>query len=308
MINYLAAQNELTTLRDFLRWTTSRFVEAGLFYGHGNDDAFNEASQLLLSSLHLDVHSLPDLFLDATLTHEEKQHALLWVEKRIEQRIPLPYLTHEAWFCGMPFYVDERVLIPRSPFAELIQQGFSPWLESDVAVNRILDMCTGSGCIAIACAAAFEEATVDAVDISHEALSVADINIQRHHLADRVCAIQSDLWRNLPAEKQYDLIISNPPYVGADEMATLPAEYRHEPASALEAENNGLALVGQILLQAADYLTDTGLVFVEVGNSDIAVEQAWPDMAFMWLSFESGGQGVFMLDKTQCQEFKRMYG
>lgn len=307
MTDYASVKAELQTLRDFLRWTTSRFLEAGLFYGHGNEDAFNEASQLLLSSVNLPVNELPELFLDARLTSDEKDKLLCLIEKRIEQRIPLPYLTHEAWFAGLPFYVDERVLIPRSPFAELIDNQFQPWLESPDELDRILDLCTGSGCIAIALAMAFPEATVDAVDISEDALAVADINIKKHELQDQVRAIQSDCWQAIEPQQQYDLIVSNPPYVGAEEMAGLPAEYRHEPASALEAADNGLALVREILLNAADYLSDNGLLFVEVGNSDLAVDAAWPDMAFIWLEFESGGHGIFMLDKAQCIEFRQKY-
>lgn len=307
MTDYSSVQTELLTLRDFLRWTTSRFFEAGLFYGHGNEDAFNEASQLILSTLNLPVHELPDLFLDARLSSDEKDKLLSLIEKRIEQRIPLPYLTHEAWFAGLPFYVDERVLIPRSPFAELIDNQFQPWLENPDNVSRILDLCTGSGCIAIALAMAFPEADVDAVDISKDALAVADINIKKHGLQDQVQAIQSDCWQAIAPQQQYDLIISNPPYVGAEEMAGLPAEYRHEPSSALEAADNGLALVREILLHAADYLTDNGLLFVEVGNSDLAVDAAWPDMAFLWLEFELGGHGIFMLDKAQCLEFRQKY-
>ncbi|MBD3634675.1 MAG: 50S ribosomal protein L3 N(5)-glutamine methyltransferase [Methylophaga sp.] len=307
MTDYASVKAELQTLRDFLRWTTSRFLEAGLFYGHGNEDAFNEASQLLLSSLNLSVNELPELFLDTRLTSDEKDKLLCLIEKRIEQRIPLPYLTHEAWFAGLPFYVDERVLIPRSPFAELIDNQFQPWLESPDELGRILVLCTGSGCIAIALAMAFPEAAVDAVDISEDALAVADINIKKHELQDQVRAIQSDCWQAIEPQQQYDLIVSNPPYVGAEEMAGLPAEYRHEPASALEAADNGLALVREILLNAADYLSDNGLLFVEVGNSDLAVDAAWPDMAFMWLEFESGGHGIFMLDKAQCIEFRQKY-
>lgn len=307
MIDYPAVQDELNSLRDFLRWTTSRFNQAGLFYGHGNEDAFNEASQLLLSTLNLPVHEIPELFLDARLTMAEKQSLLILVEKRIEQRIPLPYLINEAWFAGLPFFVDERVLIPRSPFAELIEAQFQPWLNDPDAVSNILDLCTGSGCIAIALAMAFENAQVDAVDISHDALAVADINIAKHHLQDQVHAIQSDCWQAIAPANQYDLIISNPPYVGADEMAGLPQEYRHEPVSALEAEDNGLALVEQILLKAADYMTDNGLLFVEVGNSDLAVDEQWPETAFLWLDFEQGGHGIFMLDKTQCVAFQQRY-
>ena len=308
MSDFQQAAQDLNSLRDFLRWLTSRFIEAGLFYGHGNNDAFNEAAQLLLSSLHLDVMHLPESLLDARLTQQEKQHLLALAEKRIVQRIPLPYLTHEAWFCGLPFYVDERVLIPRSPFAELIQDGFAPWLNNTLPVQRILDLCTGSGCIAIACAAAFEEAHVDAVDISADALAVAKINVDKHEMADRLQLIQSDLWQALPAHQHYDLIVSNPPYVGRDEMRSLPAEYHHEPVLALEAEDNGLALVERIILSAADYLSDQGLLFVEVGNSDLAVTETWPKTPFMWLEMENGGHGIFMLDKAQCVAFRQQYG
>jgi ribosomal protein L3 glutamine methyltransferase len=307
MTDFAAAQTELKTLRDFLRWTTSRFIEAGLFYGHGNEDAFNEASQLVLSSLHLPVTELPEVFLDARLSQEEKSRLLDLIRKRIEQRIPLPYLTHEAWFAGLPFFVDERVLIPRSPFAELIDSQFQPWLQQPEKVHKVLDLCTGSGCIAIALALAFD-ASVDAVDISEEALAVADINIKMHNLDKQVSSIQSDCWQALEPKQQYDLIVSNPPYVGADEMALLPDEYRHEPASALQAEDNGLALVEQILLKAADYLSNEGLLFVEVGNSDLAVDQKWPDIAFTWLDMELGGHGILMLDRSQCLAFQAQYG
>jgi len=307
MTDYLAAQKELNTLRDFLRWTTSRFNQAGLFYGHGNDDAFNEASQLILSTLQLPVHELPELFLDARLTEAEKQALLLLIEKRVDQRIPLPYLINEAWFAGLAFFVDERVLIPRSPFSELIEAQFQPWLNEPDSVSNILDLCTGSGCIAIALATVFEQAQVDAVDISHDALAVADININKHQLQDQVRAIHSDCWQAIEPANQYDLIISNPPYVGADEMAGLPEEYRHEPVSALEADDNGLALVEKILLNAADYMTDDGLLFVEVGNSDLAVDEKWPEIAFLWLDFDQGGHGIFMLDKAQCVAFQQRY-
>lgn len=298
--------NELHTLRDVLRWTTSRFNAAELFYGHGNADAFNDALQLILHSLHLPSTEFPELFADARLTQAEKQAIALLVERRITDRVPVPYLIHEAWFAGMPFYVDERVLIPRSPFAELIHDHFMPWLSDPDSITSILDLCTGGGCIAIACAEAFPDADVDAIDISNDALDVANINIKKHGLKDHVRTIQSDLWSALDKQK-YDLIVSNPPYVGADEMATLPAEYRHEPHSALEAPDNGLALVEQILLRAAEFLTPEGLLFVEVGNSDLNVMEKWPDIEFMWLDFEYGGHGVFCLNRDQCVAFTRRY-
>lgn len=301
--DYQAATAQLSTLRDFLRWTTSRFHEAQLAYGHGNADAFNEATQLLLHSLHLPVNELPEVFLDARLTDDEKIKLIGVIQQRIDKRIPVPYLTHEAWFAGLPFYVDERVLIPRSPFAELIAEQFSPWLTAPEHVSRILDMCTGSACIAITLAYAFPEATVDAVDISSEALTVAKINQEKHQLHEQLQLIESDLWANLDPTQQYDLIVSNPPYVGDAEMATLPAEYHHEPASALRADDNGLALVERIIVGAADFLTPDGLLFVEVGNSDEAVAVAWPETEFMWLDFENGGHGVFMLTQPQCAAF-----
>ncbi|MAX51926.1 MAG: 50S ribosomal protein L3 N(5)-glutamine methyltransferase [Methylophaga sp.] len=308
MIDYLAVQSELNTFRDFLRWSTSRFNEAGLFFGHGNEDAFNEASQLLLSSLHLPVDTLPDVFLDARLTQDEKRTLLIAIEKRIEKRIPLPYLTNEAWFAGLPFFVDERVLIPRSPFAELIETQFQPWVAAPDSITRIIDMCTGSGCIAIALAMAFEQAEVTASDISSDALDVARVNRQKYGLEDELTLLESDIWQKISTDEKYDLIISNPPYVGAEEMASLPEEYRHEPNSALEADDSGLALVTKILSGAADHLTENGLIFIEVGNTDLAVDDKWPEIAFTWLELENGGHGIFMLDKDQCELFKQLYG
>jgi len=298
--------NELHTLRDVLRWATSQFNASDLFYGHGNADAFNDALQLILHGLHLPATEFPELFADARLTSFEKQAIFTLIEQRINDRIPVPYLTNEAWFAGLSFYVDERVLIPRSPFAELIADQFTPWLNKPGSVTKILDLCTGGGCIAIACANAFPNAHVDAIDISTDALDVASINIKKHRLSDQVQTIQSDLWSSL-TDQQYDLIVSNPPYVGSDEMATLPAEYHHEPSSALEADDNGLALVKQILLHAAEFLSPQGLLFVEVGNSDYAAMEKWPDIEFLWLDFELGGHGVFLLDQAQCITFSKTY-
>ena len=297
---------ELHTLRDVLRWTMSQFHAAELFYGHGNADAFNDALQLILHSLHLPANEFPELFADARLTVAEKQGIAALVERRITERVPVPYLIHEAWFAGMPFYVDERVLIPRSPFAELIQDQFMPWLTDPDSVMSILDLCTGGGCIAIACAEAFPDAQVDAIDISTDALTVANINIKKYDLMEQVHTIQSNLWSAL-SDQKYDLIVSNPPYVGADEMASLPAEYRHEPTSALEADDNGLALVEQILLHAAEFLTPEGMLFVEVANSDLAVMKKWPDIEFLWPDFEQGGHGIFVLSREQCLAFTQRY-
>ena len=236
--NPMATYTELRTIRDFIRFATSQFNAAGLFYGHGTDNAWDEAASLVLHTLHL-PHDINPGVLDAALIQEEKSDLFHLIEKRVIKRVPTPYLTHEAWFAGLPYYVDERVLIPRSPIAELIQNHFEPWISHSLEVNHILDLCTGSGCIAIACAKAFPEASVDASDISEEALAVAKINVLRHKVEDQVTLYQSNLFDALPA-KQYDIIVSNPPYVSSLEMAELPDEYRHEPKLGLAAGDDGL--------------------------------------------------------------------
>lgn len=219
------------------------------------------------------------------------------INRRIEKRIPVSYLTHEAWFSGLPFYVDERVLIPRSPIAELIEEGFQPWVDSK-EINDILDLCSGSGCIAIACAKHFPDADIDATDISTDALAVAKINILRHDVENQVHLYHSNLFQNLP-KKKYDLIISNPPYVNKEEMQTLPLEFKHEPSLGLEGGDEGLDLVIQILKNAKHYLNPQGLLIVEVGNSDTALIEKFPDMPFTWLEFQRGGGGVFLLTQEQ---------
>ncbi|HLB57450.1 MAG TPA: 50S ribosomal protein L3 N(5)-glutamine methyltransferase, partial [Gammaproteobacteria bacterium] len=235
----MSETTELYTIRDFIRWAVSQFNEAGLFFGHGTDSAWDEAIALILPTLHLS-HSINPAVLDARLTPKERETVNKLIHRRVEERIPVPYLTHEAWFAGLSFYVDERVLIPRSPIAELIENQFQPWIEPDT-VDTILDLCTGSGCIAIACAKSFPESTVEASDISAEALAVAKINVLRHHLEDQVHLYQSDLFEQLPQqkEKKYDIIVSNPPYVDAIDLAELPAEYRHEPSLGLAAGQDG---------------------------------------------------------------------
>ncbi|MCX4024870.1 50S ribosomal protein L3 N(5)-glutamine methyltransferase [Endozoicomonas sp. SM1973] len=294
----------LTTIRDFIRWAYSRFNQADLFYGHGADNSWDEAVHLVLQSLALPWDIEQPLF-DCHLTDDEKQHVASLINQRIEQRIPTAYLVNQAWFCGLPFYVDERVLVPRSPIAELINNQFRPWLVAS-SVDRVLDLCAGSGCIGIACAYAFPEAQVDIADISTDALQVATINVDQHELAHRVSLVQSDLYQAL-SQHRYQLIVSNPPYVDAEDMADMPAEFHHEPALGLEAGDDGLDLVKHILAKAADYLTDDGLLVVEVGNSQWALEEQFPQVPFTWVEFEQGGHGVFVLSAADCKQFQPVF-
>jgi ribosomal protein L3 glutamine methyltransferase len=291
---------ELTTVRDFIRYATSRFNEAGLYYGHGTDNAWDEAVTLVFHTLHL-PHSIPQTVLDAHLVQEEKAKLFELIEQRVLKRLPVAYLTHEAWFAELPFYVDERVLIPRSPIAELIENHFMQWVNYD-HVHNILDLCTGSGCIAIACAKAFPEAKVDASDISIDALTVAKINVLRHKVENQVALHESDLFSALPLKK-YDIIVSNPPYVNAEDMATLPPEYLHEPQLGLTAGMDGLDLALRILREAAKYLSPHGVLIVEVGNSEVALDAMFPNIPFEWLEFERGDGGVFLLTAKQLQEY-----
>lgn len=293
--------SELRTIRDFIRWAVSRFNEAGLFFGHGTDNAWDDAIALILHTLHL-PHDINPLVLDAHLTPSECDALLKIIQRRVQERIPVPYLTHEAWFAGMPFYVDERVLVPRSPIAELIENQFQPWVHPH-SVYDILDLCTGSGCIAIACAHAFPEANVDASDVSADALAVAKINILRHEVEEQVSLYQSNLFESLPP-KTYDIIVSNPPYVDAEEMALLPEEFLHEPRLGLAGGAEGIDFVKRILLQSYRYLNPEGILIVEVGNSEHALMDRFPEIPFMWLEFQRGGGGVFMLTAKQlldCQ-------
>ena len=291
--------SELKTIRDLIRWAVSRFQEANLYFGHGTETAWDEAFALILHSLHL-PHTMDPSFLDARLTVNEREKLHRLIQTRIDERIPVPYLTHEAWFAGLPFYVDERVLIPRSPLAESIANNFAPWIDIET-VGSILDLCTGSGCIAIACALAYPGCSVDASDINEEALAVAKMNVLRHQVEDQVTLIHSDLFSAIP-HKKYDLIISNPPYVDAEDMADLPAEYRHEPKLALAAGGDGLDVVTRILRDALPYLSDNGTLIVEVGNSEFALAEKYPMIPFIWLEFQNGGGGIFLLSAADLKK------
>jgi ribosomal protein L3 glutamine methyltransferase len=290
----------LSTISDFIRWGASRFHEAGLFFGHGTDNALDEAAALVLHTLHLPPDLHPSWF-QSRLTGQERERVISLIQRRIDERLPLPYLTGEAWFAGLRFLVDTHVLIPRSPIAELIEQGFAPWLVAD-HIGRVLDLCCGSGCIGIATASYLPEIEVDLVDISDAALAVTRKNIQLYDLADRVKAIQSDLFDSLPPA-QYDLILSNPPYVGAREMADLPREYHHEPVLALHAEEEGLAIVKRILRDAPRFLTSDGVLIVEVGNSAHLLQEVYPEVPFIWLDFAKGGDGVFLLRAQDLAQY-----
>ena len=297
------AINELQTIQDMLRFATSRFNQAQIYLGHGTDNSWDEAVALITNCLYLPAN-VGNEVLTAKLTHSERQEIIKLIFKRIETRLPLPYLTNNAWFAGMQFYVDERVLIPRSPIAELIENRFSPWLVDEP--QTILDMCTGSGCIAIALAHAFPSAEVDAVDISIDALTVAEINIQDHGLEQQVFPIQSDCFASLQGAK-YDLIVSNPPYVDAEDMANLPIEYQHEPELALASGFDGLDFVRQFLAQAPDFLTENGLLICEVGNSQIHMEQTFPEVPFIWLELKNGGHGIFVIDRNTLLDFQDQF-
>ena len=290
---------ELLTVRDYLRWAVSRFCANNLAYGHGTDNPVDEARFLVYSTLNLPLDS-GDWVLDAKLTASERDQLLVVLQTRIEDRVPAPYLTGRAWFAGLPFIVDERVLVPRSPIAELIEAGYQPWLgESTTPV--ILDLCCGSGCIGIATAMYLEEARVDISDISAEALEVASRNIELHELDERVVVCESDVFDGL-GDKQYDLIVSNPPYVDAADLASMPAEYHHEPRLGLAAGDDGLDIVRRILSDAPRFLSEKGVLIVEVGNSAEALCDALPQYPFLWLEFERGGHGVFLLTAKQVRE------
>ena len=294
------ASSSLVTIRDFIRFGVSCLRLHDVHLGHGTDDPFAEASALVMQTLGLEWSADPEI-LDARLLPSERTAVVDLIRRRVNDRIPLAYLLNIAYFGGLPFYVDERVLVPRSPIAELIEARFQPWLTQEP--QRVLDLCTGSGCIAIAIAKAFPEALVDGADISIDALSVASVNVEHHEVHDRVGLIESDVFAKLP-DQRYDLIVSNPPYVDAEDMADLPPEFLKEPELGLASGRDGLDLTRRILAEAADHLTENGVLVVEVGNSQWALEQAFPDVPFEWVEFENGGQGVFVLTAAECREFQ----
>ncbi|MGI9274188.1 MAG: 50S ribosomal protein L3 N(5)-glutamine methyltransferase [Endozoicomonas sp.] len=298
----------LVTIRDFVRWGASRFNDAGLFFGHGSDNALDEALHLVYQVLHL-PWDLPDAYMDCRLSLAERERVAALVDRRIEERRPLAYLVNQAWFCDQPYYVDERVLVPRSPIGELINLEFQPWLEG-VDVTRALDLCCGSGCIGIATARAYPEATVDLLDVSEEALEVAGINIDRHEMWGRVQAIRSDLFEAIdagPEKPRYQLILSNPPYVDAEDMADFPEEFGHEPELGLAAGDDGLDFARIILARAADFLDEQGLLVLEVGNSQWAMRDVYPEVPFIWPEFEAGGHGVLLLTAENCRKYQSLF-
>lgn len=286
--------NQLTTVIDFIRYAASRFEQAGVCIAHNADNAMDEATQLVLSALHLQPDLKP-IYGHGTLTMVERSKLLDLIERRVVDRVPVAYLVGQAWFAGLCFQSDERALVPRSPIAELIQVGFSPWVPDMGEVETVLDVCTGGGCIAIATAIHWPHLAVDGLDLSKDALTLAESNVTRFHVQDRVTLHHSNLFDNI--DKQYDLIVSNPPYVTQAEFDALQKEYSHEPAMGLVAGDDGLDIVLRMLAEAPDYLTEEGIMIVEVGESEHALEALIPEVSWQWIDFEVGQMGVFVIDR-----------
>jgi ribosomal protein L3 glutamine methyltransferase len=293
---YSQASNSLHTVRDHLRFAVSRFNQAKLFFGHGSSDAYNEAAYLILHTLHLPLDRL-EPFLDAHLTDGERAEVLNIIHRRVEHRIPAAYLTHQAFLGEFSFYVDERVIVPRSFIAELLLEQLSPWIAEPEEIHNVLDLCTGSGCLAILAAHAFRYASVDAVDLSPAALAVAERNVTDYQLQGRVSLVESDMFAKLDG-RRYDLIISNPPYVDAVSVAALPQEYLHEPKLALGSGQDGLDAARLILKYAAQHLTENGILIVEIGHNRDVLEAAYPSLPFTWLDVSAGDEFVFMLHRN----------
>ena len=299
--------SQTKTIGEMLEYGQMLFENSDIYFGHGTDNAWDEAVYLLSSVLNLPPNADRSLLGNSVSDNDQEKITALF-HRRIDERVPAPYITKQAWFCTLPFYVDERVIVPRSPIAELIYNQFQPWcIETP---NKILDLCTGSGCIGIACAYAFERAEVVLSDISPDALEVTAINIDQHDLNSRVSAIESDLFSafEASAKHSFDLIVSNPPYVDADDLAKMPDEYSHEPDLALASGDDGLDFTRRLLREAANYLTEQGVLIVEVGNSSVALEKAFPQVPFTWLEFTEGDGGVFVLTRTQLRQYADCFG
>jgi len=291
----------LITIQDFVRWGASRFNAAGVSFGHGTDNAIDEAAHLVLGAVSLGP-GLPPNFRECRLTPAERVLVTELIERRVSDRIPAAYLTGRAWFAGLEFLVNREVLIPRSPIAELVEAGFEPWIDAEM-IGRVLDLCSGCGCIGIAAAIYLPDADVDLVDVSSGALEVARRNVERYQVGDRVRVLASDLFASLSGDR-YDVIVSNPPYVSRDALDLLPQEYRKEPEVGLLGGDDGLDLVFRILDAAADHLTEEGILVVEVGSSAVELERRLPAVPFTWLEFERGGEGVFLLTREQLERHR----
>lgn len=299
MTTYHHVTEDLHTIRDWLRFAVSQFEASDIFFGHGTDNAYDEAVWLIMSALHLPLDTLEN-FLDARLTATERNKLADFIAQRIMQHKPTAYLVKEAWLQGFKFYVDERVIVPRSFIAELLSENLAPWVEYPEMIESAADICTGSGCLGVLLANSFPDASIDVVDISQDAIDVANINIQNYGLQDQITAVKSDMFSALKG-KRYDLIISNPPYVDAPSMATLPPEYRNEPQIALGSGDAGLDHTHTLIREAANHLTEHGLLIVEIGHNRDALLEAYPDLPFTWLEVSSGNQFVFLLTKSQLE-------